>query len=357
VRKRSKFLLSLTGTIVLGALAPILYVETRCTAPLPGLDGAQAFRSLMPGNAGRRAEHRTWLTYPEWYIVYSAESYGRYLAAGSRPSGYGYARDISGFWSGLCAVNRASAPTGGAGDAKVMLYTIGLSFSAEMIVKGLYENTFGRVFEWIGGWRSDDDRYNAAVWTSYGRFMHQIPWYRFPFGQALSGLWRTEGGNSPVRHWERRFALSLEYGVKAGYAALIGWASGAALGRDELTLRLVTRGDAAAVDPRFRNVARLAGGRHVVEAPRYAQFTALMLRLSETNVQLAEIAGNDDVFVTLLLPVRAGAPAGTILLLEAPLGDRPGWRRVGVNVKVDRLLPLLRAVRAGQGEVEHVYDY
>ena len=177
-----------------GALAPILYVETRCTAPLPGLDGGAAFRSSMPGAEGRRGEARTWLTYPEWYIVYSAESYGRYLAAGRRPSGYSYARDISGFWSGLCAVNRASAPAGGAGDAKIMLYTIGLSFSAEMIVKGLYENSFGRLFEWIGGWQSEDDRYNAAAWASYGRFMHQI---------ALVSLPVRPGAVRPVAH-ERR---------------------------------------------------------------------------------------------------------------------------------------------------------
>lgn len=357
MRKRSKILLALAGTVLWGALAPILYVETRCTAPLPGLDGAAAFRSVMPGAEGRRGEARTWLTYPEWYIVYSAESYGRYLAAGNRPSGYAYARDISGFWSGLCAVNRASAPAGGAGDAKVMLYTIGLSFSAEMIVKGLYENTIGRVSEWIGGWHSEDDRYNAAAWTGYGRFMHQIPWYRFPFGQALSGLWRTSAGNAPVRHWERRFALSLEYGAKAGYAALIGWASGAALGRDELTLRFVARGDPAAVDPRLREVARLPDGRRIVEAPRYAQFTELLLRLSQTPVELAEIAGNDDILVTVLLPAAARPPAGTVTLLEVPLADRPGWRRVGLAVKVGRLLPLLRSTRAAGGEVEHVYDY
>ena len=357
MRKRARILLCLTGTIVLGALAPILYVETRCTAPLAGLDSAAAFRSALPGGEGRRPEPRTWLTYPEWYIVYSADSYGRYLAAGNRPSGYAYARDISGFWSGLCAVNRASAPAGGAGDAKIMLYTIGLSFSAEMIVKGLYENSLGRLFEWIGGWESEDDRYNGAAWQSYGRFMHQIPWYRFPFGQALSGLWRTSAAGSPVRHWERRFALSLEYGVKAAYAALIGWASGAALGRDELTLRLVARGDPAAVDRRFREVARLQGGLRVVEAPRYVQFTELMLRLSQTPVELAEIAGNDDIMVTLLLPARARPPAGTVTLIETPLADRPGWRRAGLSVKVERLLPLLRATRAAGGEVEHVYDY
>lgn len=360
MRKRWKIPLALLGAAVVAGLVPILYVETRCTAPLPGLDAAGAFHSRLQGPAGRRPEARTWLTYPEWYIVYSADSYARYLGAGGRPSAFPYFRQISGFWSGLCSVNRASAPAGGAGDAKVMLYTIGLSFSAEMLVKAAYENTLGRLAEWTGGHRSADDAYNAQVWQHYGAFMHEVPWYRFPFGRVFSHLWSTEAGGAGLRHWERRLALSLEYGVKAGYAALIGWASGATLGRDELTLRFVARATPAAlarIDPRLNAVARLDGGLTAVESPRYAQFTDLIVALSATSVRISEIAGNDDIFVTFLVRGDYRPPEGALVILEQPLDDRPGWRRIGLNVKVPRLLALIRAARAGGGEIEHVYDY
>jgi hypothetical protein len=360
VKKRWKLLLGLGGVLLVAAATPIAYVETQCRSPLPGFDAGAPFRSRLPDAAGRRPEAQTWLTYPEWSIVYSAETYGRYLSAGNPPSGFGHWRQITSFWSGLCAVNRASAAEGGAGDYKVMLYTIGLSFSAEMMVKGVYENTIGRLFEWIGGHQSQDDVYNAFVWRTYGHFMHETPWYRFPFGQALSGLWRTSATGAGLRHWERRFALSLEYGVKAGYAGLIGWASGATLGRDEPSLRLVARAEPeaiAAVDPRLRPVARLGDGLVAVEAPRYEQLTMLLQRLSTTPIELIEIAGNDDIFVTLLIPAGAHAPAGAGTLFEIPLEDRPGWRRLGLSVKVARLLPLLRAARAAGGEIEHVYDY
>ena len=158
------------------------------------------------------------------------------------------ARHFAASGPAYCAVNRASAASGGTGDAKVMLYTIGISFSAEMIVKGLYENSRSAGSSNGSAARAaQNDRYNAAVWQSYGRFMHETPWYRFPFGQALSGLWRTDAAGSPVRHWERRLALSLEYGVKAGYAAL----DRLGLGRDARPRRAApcassSGGDAAA---------------------------------------------------------------------------------------------------------------
>jgi len=359
VKRRWKAALAAAGLLAAFVLPPVLYIESACTGPLPGLAANAPHRSLMPGAEGRRAEARTWLTYPEWYIVYSADSYGRFLAGG-RPSAFPYVRHAAGFWSAYCAANRAAAGSPGSADATVMLYTIGFSFTAEMLAKGAYETTLGRLFEWIGGWRSAADRHGAAVQRSYGAFMHETPWYAFPFAGALSGLLATRDWSTPLRQLERVAALGTEYGAKALYGGLIGWASGATLGRDELTLRLVARADpqaVAAVDPRLRPVGRLPGGLTLVEAPRYATFTALLLKLADSRVPIVEIAGNDDIFVTLLVPETHPAPPGTVRLLAERLDDRPGWQRLGVAVKVERLLPLLRAVRGAGGEVEHVYDY
>lgn len=335
-------------------LTPILYIEGNCRAPIAGAGGG-AYRPILPA-AERRAEARTWLTYPEWHIVYSADSLGRWLSAGRRPSGYDYGGDIVGFWRSYCAVNRATHTLPAAGDAKVMLYTIGISFTAELAIKALYENTFGRFAEWASGWTSADDRYAARVQTRYGAFMHQTPWYAFPFGAALSGLWDTAEPNQRFRHWERRAALSSEYAVKAGYAKLIGAASGATLGRDELSLRFVMRATPAAIraiDPRLTPI-RSANGLTVVEAPRYAVFTQLLTKLPP-KAQLVEIAGNDDIFLTALVPASAKLPATP--LLDMPLADRAGWKRIGLSVKVPALPATMRAIERTGGQVEHVYDY
>lgn len=359
MRRRYKILLALGGIALAVVLAPIIYIESACRSPLPGFDHG-AHRPILPADE-RRPEARTWLTYPEWHIVYSAESLGRHLAAGRPPSAYAYGSDIAGFWSAYCSLNRATRGSADAGDAKVMIYTIGISYTVELAIKAVYERTIGWLAERLSGWRSADDRHAARVQQDYGAFMHETPWYRFPFGSAFSGVWRTNEPELHFRHWERRFALSAEYGVKAGYAKLIDKASGATLGRDELTLRFIARAQPdmiRGIDRRLKPVRVMSGGTIVVEAPRYAQFTDLLGKLATSPVELVEIAGNDNIFVTLLLPDRAAPKFGDgVVLLSMPRGERPGWHRVGLSTKVPSLLSLIRRVRAAGGIVEHVYDY
>lgn len=354
MKRRWKITLGLGVAGLVLALAPIVMVETRCRSPVAGED---AYQPLLTDRRWHRDEARTWLTYPEWHIVYSAQEFARFLRD-RPPSAYPYLRDIGGFWSSLCAMNRAS---GGRADTatKVMLYTIGHSFSAELLVKASYENTLGRLSEWLGGWRSADDLYARKVQERYGAFLEQTPWYAFPFGDALAGLWRTRDKGSLLRHWERRLALSAEYGVKAGYAKLIGWASGASLGRDETTLRMLVQAGPdriAAIDPRLRPVATMAGGLTLVEAPRYAPFTDIVRKLAAAGADPVEISGNDDVFVTLLMPPGAPPPARGEPLFAIPAGE-PGWRRVGLSVKVRDLSEVVRSAAGSGGRLEHVYDY
>ncbi|HEU4704101.1 MAG TPA: hypothetical protein VFS45_00095 [Sphingomicrobium sp.] len=357
MKRRYRAALLAGGLLLAAVVAPVAYVEGRCGRTGDVRPKAEA-RPLLAA-AERRPEARTWLTYPEWHIVYSAGSFGSHLAAGKPPSDYPYGGDIAAFWRGACAVNRVTAGLPGASDAKVMIYTIGISFSAELAIKAAWERTIGRFAQWAGGHDSADDRFAARVQQRYAAFMHETPWYQFPFGDALAGLWRTNEPRRPLRHWERRIALSLEYGVKAGYARLIGWASGATLGRDEPTLRLVARaspGRLAAVDPRLRPVRTAPGGLTIVEAPRYAQFTDILRKLSAAGIELVEIAGNDEIFLTALVKGEASAPAApTLFAME--LGDRPGWRRVGLTTKVPALLPAMRSIERSGGRIEHVYDY
>ena len=57
------------------------------------------------------------------------------------------------------------------------------------------------------------------VVQDYAAFLYTIPWYKFPFGEKLDGLMAISAPTpSPLRSWERDFALGAEYFVKIGYA-------------------------------------------------------------------------------------------------------------------------------------------
>ena len=171
----------------------------------------------------RRKQANTFFTFPEWYIVYSFEDFGRFLDSSSE-SQFGYLSHILGFWRSFCTINRAVPESGESRfDVKTMIYVIGVSYSVEYAIKGFYENTIGRITEWIrGSARTPQDDYARKVVQDYAAFLYTIPWYKFPFGEKLDGLMAISAPTpSSIRSWERDFALGAEYFVKIGYAWLI----------------------------------------------------------------------------------------------------------------------------------------
>lgn len=360
-RLRKGFRIAGIGLLAAAAAAalPILWVETSCSGPAaPSAAEAPA----VPDAGYRRLEARSYLSYPEWYIVHAYEDFAGVLRQADEAR-FGYLASIRGFWSSLCGANRIAARSGG-GDLqmKTMLYTIGLSFTAEMAVKGLYETTLGRLFAWLRGpERTEEDRFALRVAEDYARFLQQTPWYEYPFAAEVARLWRETSFEGPdlARKAERRLALSAEWGVKAGYAALLRKAAG--LAPADLTIRSVVLGlDATdlAVDPRIAVVADLGGGRTLIETPRYRAFSEVLRGLAGRGRTVVEIAGNDRILVTALVPPGKNVDmpaADTIFAL--PIQSRPGWRRVGLDAEVPRLAALIGALERQGAVFEHAYDY
>ena len=72
---------------------------------------------------------------------------------------------------------------------------------------------------------------------------------------------------------------------------------------------------------------------------------------------MREIAGNDDIMVTLTVPAGAdpGLPQGTVIL-RLPRDSIQGDRLL-VDVKVTQLASLLRTFALNDPGLEHVFDY
>jgi hypothetical protein len=243
-----------------------------------------------------------------------------------------------------------------------MLYTIGVSFSAELAVKGLYETTLGRLTAAMrGAERTAEDRFALAVAEDYARFLRQTPWYAYPFGATLVRFWQEtpRSGRHRLRKLERRLALSAEFAAKGLYAQLLGLLAG--LSPAERRLQSVVRGADIArltADPQITLVSQIDDQHAVIETPRYRAFTEILLALSAHGGDMVEIAGNDDILVTVRAPLAHRIThQGVRELFAIPIQSRPGWRRLGLDVKVTELSPLIRALSGAPAEFEHVYDY
>ncbi|HEY9507227.1 MAG TPA: FAD-binding oxidoreductase [Gemmatimonadales bacterium] len=332
----------------------------------PELSGALIARAeLRPGY--RRPDSDTFLQHPEWYIVYSSEEYGRHLA--SRPaSTFPYGAAIGQYWRTYYEAWNATRHTSPPSWAyHVMLWVIGTSYSAELALKGMYENTVGRLAEWTaGGERTPEDRLASEVAQEYGRFVHDRPWYEYRFLPRLLEVWLDLPlwGEHPARSWERKGFLTLEYGVKAGYAGLIALATRAAYDpqppRTELLVRRWTD-SLARVIPDVDVEERVDSTAVVLSAGRFDPTRDLLLRLARTgptDLRVDAIAGRPVTAFTGVAPRGWAPPGGRGRVLHAmPLPTDSGTVRLLFETRTRDLLPWLRElVRDTALTIDHVYD-
>ncbi len=342
---------------------PIVRVERGCFAAAASpVRTASAFGIADQGYT--RAEGDSFLSYPEWYIVHAyADLAG--VTAQSSESAFDYLASIRGFWSSLC---RASATASRIGpvtsDQKTTNYVIGVSFTAEMALQGLYERTVGALTARLRGERKTaEDAFNVRLLQDYAAFLQQTPWYEYPFGAELKRFWRETPFHLSLRSLDRRFALTLQYGVKSAYAAVIRFAAGYAPA--DLRIRSVVVG----FDPAAREgdgeikiikdvVARDGTRARLIETPRYQAFTEIIRQFGGRGVAFYEIAGNDRILTTVLIPPgTALSPQQAVEIFSIPIQSRPGWRRVGYDTAVTALAAQVGAVEREGASFEHAYDY
>ncbi len=339
-------LIMLALIAVIGLMAPIVYVETACR----GTPTTDTYAPILP-EADRRPESRTLLTYPEWHIVHAYDDYAEVIA-NADPHDFAYLSSITGFWTSLCALSQTAASHGGVPwETKQMVYTIGASFSAELLLKAAYEETVGRIATLIRGeTHASLDDLSATQAGDYATFLQQVPWYKWDFTADATSL--GAAATSAPRDIERRFALGLEFRAKAAYARLIE-AAVAGVGADALTMRVLVKD----IDPAA--LAQITGIKVIaerpegveIETPRYRAFTDLARQLAGQGANFVEIAGNDDILYTAITDASVDLGA----LHRFARQGNPGYRHL-MLVKVSGLADALRQ-NGNSAQIEHIHDY
>ena len=248
-------------------------------------------------------------------------------------------------------------------EVKTMIYVIGVSYSIEYAIKGLYENTIGRVFEWIrGNKRTPQDDYARAVLQDYAAFLYTVPWYKYPFREKLDGFMAISTPTpSTARTIERGFALGSEYLIKIGYAWLIQKgldASSDSEPRDIMFAVATLPPEVLAAEPRIKPIRALSPQWQLVQTPRYKDFTEIVQGLLDRGIALAEIAGNREIMITVIAPKSADLDVKDATeLFSLDLDAKPGFRRACLKARIDRLVEINRELKARSAGIEHFYDY
>ena len=338
--------LSFLGLIVI-TLGPILYVETMCRGEALTQDQAEYITETRP-------EARTYMVYPEWHIVYAYEGYAEALREG-HPHDFPYISAVTGFWSSLCGLTAKADELGEAGfNSKATIYTIGASFTLEMLFKAAYEETIGRAFSFGGP--SSQDQIEADMAQDYATFLQQVPWYKYDFPAWSDTLWAAEPVT--VRGWERRLALGIEWGAKTQYAKLIAKAA-AGLGEDELTMQVALRditADQLSALPGVQTVST-EGDITIAQMPRYRVFTDAARIIADQGGQFVEIAGNDDILISYLGASTPELPETATNISDTPRVGFAEQRRYLIALKVSELTQTIATLANQPGRLEHIYDY
>ena len=335
-----RLLLGLVGAVLL-LLTPVIAVELTCRGGPAAGQGA----SLLPPE-WQRPESRTLLTYPEWHIVHAYDDYAEVIRTGD-PHDYGYLRGIAGFWQALCPLKEQAEAMGPVTfDTKLTIYTIGVSFTAELLAKAAYEETLGRAATWLRDGRAPLDDISARQAADYAEFLQQVPWYRWDFDNARAEL--AAAATDAFRDRERRTALGLEYRAKAAYAGALT-AAMAGMAPDALRMRSVVTDLPEPLPDGIDVIETLPEGT-VIETDRYRAFTDLLGRMQGSR--FVEVAGNDEILFTALSdrPLEDGALHG---FARQGYGD---FRHLFL-VPVPELMERIGSLERRGLRLEHVHDY
>ena len=312
----------------------------------------------------RKGEEQTFLTLPEWYLVFNPNEYADFLERGNNPSDFPFFASIDEYWT---MYDRVSVLTDSIypenSDYQLTLWVIGVSTTAEFVAKSAYENTIGRFTRWTASEDTPEDLLIQEGHRAYGDLIHVEPWYKFPFWDYVGRVW----GDTPffganfIRKLERKLLVTMEFGFKAAYAKLIGYGAATAFEASDglVTMHIVADvANLAAIDPRIKVLRDFGDGDLVVTLPRWGGFSEIMPKLADAGVEFVEISGNDEILLTTVegKDIEPGPDKAKLLFNSMVISPTDRKRSVHV-VRIEDLDEALNSLERNNIEIEHIFDF
>jgi hypothetical protein len=344
------------ATLAAGLLLALVAIGS----PVRATNSAQT--PIVAPTADRRGE-QTFLTFPEWFLVFSPAEYAQ-LVRTHNPDDFCFWGHIGQFWRGYASVIHETRvrrePTNWGYHS--MIVVIGVSTTVEYAIRSAYETLVGRISGALAGARTPEDVFAAQVAQEYVDFIRVRPWYEFDFTARLKRLWMQTSAFGPhlIRKWERRYALTTEYAVKAVYGKLIEKATHSAYEQPIDSTSVVVDGwpNCDQLPLGANLISRPVDSVALLALPRYEAFMAPAMSLARCGAHFQEIAGNRTIIlISAIGPVDAPAPPDSSVMMRQPIITQHGRERVVLIVPVAKLGGTLQVLESRGLTLEHIFDY
>jgi hypothetical protein len=313
----------------------------------------------------RRPEDQTFLTFPEWFLVFSPAEYATFVKS-HPPSEFPFFGHIAQFWhSYRTCLHTTLGKYPFNWGYNVMILVIGTSTTVEYSLRGAYEAFIGRFTDIMcPNCRTQEDEYGAMVAQDYVDFIRLKPWYEYNFNARLKGLWQDTDLFGPhfLRKIERKYILSSDYFMKAIYGWIIKKATKASY--DEPISTTMVLADKVSDKvlkalPDVKKIGEHGDGLVLLSIPRYQPFTQRLIPLAESGSHFIEIAGNrGDLLMSLIAPSnwRPASPDYSVLFTQ-PILTEPTQVRVALVMPIEKLGSVLSTFSKPPFVIEHIFDY
>ncbi|MGF7074471.1 hypothetical protein [Mucilaginibacter sp. 3215] len=320
-------------------------------------------KNPLTPQAAVRPPDQTFLTYPEWFLVFSPAEQADYFKTHTSTT-FPYLKHVDQMWGGYGVMYdqiKGNFPfnTG----YHVMIWVIAGSTTVEYGIKSFYETVVGRVTDISPNEEmTAEDKFNADYEYSYVKFIEALPWYEYDFNHQLKMLWSSTSFSGPhlLRKLERRYYLTTELLVKSGYGWLIGLGTKSAYETASLQTAVVMDRLPTGLDTTgfVHNIKVLPNGMVLANLPRYAEFNTGVSKLANNGVGFTEIAGNKSaIMLTVLTDRPLNVTDNYKILFTQPIFTKPGLSRVALVTMVENLSSLVRTLKLKGVTIEHIYDY
>ena len=199
-----------------------------------------------------------------------------------------------------------------------------------------------------------------AAQRAYSDFIYDKAWYEFKFMPWVKKVWSVT--NSAESNWfrkiERTLFFTAEFTFKAGYAKLIEWAAQASYEEPVTEIYLlISTADTLQTSSDLK-ILHEQGEKKILSITRWGIFTKTILEISDKNIDIKEIGGNDEIVVSVLADKgKTNIFIDDQLLYRSNVViDRDRERQVYL-LPVKRLLSFVKEAKNKGVEVEHIFDY